>query len=215
MHPQSTAWVVSGMLALAPAAAEPTLIARWSFDGAAPGENSVAGAPSGQIERAQQVEGHDGKALAFEDWSLKNYLKPDPKLASRVLVDHDPRLNPAFPFKVSAWIYPTADPIYYGGIVEKGRGFGASYRLLLLRGLKVEASLGGKHITVRSQSPISLNAWHDVTLIADGRALTLLVDGKEAGRAAAEPAEKLASADPLVIGDRFTGRIDEVTISRE
>jgi len=215
MHPQLSAWVVAGMLALVTAAAEPALISRWSFDGAAPGENSVVGAPSGQVERAPQVEGHDGKALAFEDWSMKNYLKPDPKLATRVMIVHDPRLNPSFPFKVKAWVYPTADPIYYGGIVEKGRGFGASYRLLLLRGLRVEASLGGKHITVRSQSPLSLNAWHEVTLIADGRALSLIVDGKEAGRTAADPAEKLSSTDPLVIGDRFTGRIDEVTLSRE
>ena len=61
-----------------------------------------------KVERAPQVEGHDGKALAFEDWSIKNYLKPDPKLATRVTLVHDPRLNPPFPFKVKAWIYPTA-----------------------------------------------------------------------------------------------------------
>jgi hypothetical protein len=54
-----------------------------------------------------------------------------------------------------------------------------------------------------------------VTLIADGRALSLIVDGKEAGRTASDPAEKLSSTDPLLIGDRFTGRIDEVTFSRE
>lgn len=198
--------------ALGTAAADPTILSAWSFDGGQPGLNSVAGGPSGKVERAVAVEGHAGKALAFEDWSIKNYLKPDPLQATRVVIPHDPKLTLSPPFRVSAWIYPTVDPVYYGGIVEKGRGFGASFRLLLLRGLKVEASLGDQHVTARSTLPISLNEWHEVVLVADGSALALVVDGKETARATVAPGLKLASADSLIIGERFTGRIDEVSI---
>jgi hypothetical protein len=197
------------------AGADAALVSKWSFDGGQAGGNLVPGGPAGVVERAVAVEGHAGKALAFEDWSVKNYLKPDPRQATRVVVPHDPKLTPPFPFRISAWIYPTADPVFYGGIVEKGRGFGASYRLLLLRGLKVEASLGDQHVTVRSASPISLNEWHEVALVADGASLALMVDGKEAARATMAPGLKLASSGPLVIGERFTGRIDEVSISSE
>ena len=42
-------------------------IRRRRDDGGQPGANSVAGGPSGKVERAVVVEGHAGKALAFED----------------------------------------------------------------------------------------------------------------------------------------------------
>ncbi|HEY3174399.1 MAG TPA: LamG domain-containing protein [Candidatus Polarisedimenticolia bacterium] len=193
--------------------AEPAILSGWTFDGAQAGANSVPDGPQAKVERAVAVDGHSGKALSFEDWSVKNYLKPDPAQATRVVIPHDPKLIPSPPFRISAWIHPTADPIYYGGIVEKGRGFGASYRLLLLRGLKVEASLGQQNVSVRSSSPISLNEWHEVVLLADSSALALMVDGKEAGRATLAPGPKIASTEPLIIGERFTGRIDDVLIS--
>jgi concanavalin A-like lectin/glucanase superfamily protein len=213
-----TAFCLAGFAGLSAgsALAESKLIARWSFETGSPGANAVAGAPTARIERATAAEGHAGKALAFEDWSIKNYLKPDPREATRVVVAPGTgaaALNPAYPFKVSAWIYPTADPVYFGGIVEKGRGLGGSYRLVLLRGLKVEASLGEKHVSLRSSAPISLNAWHEVGLLADGKSLVLLVDGQTAGSLALDQPPRLASTDPLVIGERFTGRIDEVSIS--
>jgi len=193
-------------------AAEGALISKWSFEEAATAVNAVPGGPSGKVQGALAAEGRSGRALAFEDWSVKNYLKPDPKKATKVVVPHQAALNPTLPVRISAWIYPTADPIYYGGIVEKGRGFGASYRLLLLRGLKVSAAVGDGHVGVKSQAPLSLNAWHEVVLVADKESLVLTVDGKEAGRASWTAPPKLANTDPVVIGDRFTGRIDEVSI---
>ena len=160
------------------AAADPVVMARWTLEkGSA--ASSVAGVPAGQVERAKPGPGRAGAAdaaLMFEDWSARNYLKPDPKEATRVVVPHDAKLNPRLPFRLTAWIRPTADPVFQGGIAEKGRGFGASYRLLLLRGLKVEACLGDKHVCARSAEPLSLNAWHEVTLVAETGRVVLRVD---------------------------------------
>lgn len=199
----------------APAAAGPEgLIARWTFD---EGKGDLAGdaagpSTAGKIQKASWTEGKSGSALSFEDWSLKNYLKPDVREATRVVVPHDGRLNPAGPFTARAFVYPTLDPIYYGGILEKGRGYGASYRLLLLRGLKVRAVLGAGHAGVTSAQPISLNAWHEIEMIYDGSSLVLKVDGKEQGRSAV-PSPSLSSKDETVIGDRFSGKIDEISIT--
>ncbi len=193
---------------------EPTVVSRWRFEAANPSANEVEGAPAARIEGAQPAEGKQGAALAFADWSVADYLKPDPAAATRVVVPDAAPINPALPFRVTAWIHPTADPVYYGGIVEKGDGFGASYRLVLLRGMRISASLGGSHATVRSPDPVVLNAWHEVTLLADRTSLALVVNGREVARTALSAEPKTGSADPIVIGDRFTGRIDEVTIAR-
>lgn len=204
-------------IAAAPGSAERRVIARWSFDAPNVCANDITGAPACRNERAIPIEGHKGKALRFEDWSVKNYVRPDQTEATRLVVNESdpnaPAISPPFPFRVTAWIFPTADPIYYGGIVEKGQGYGASYRLLLLRGLKVSASVGEKHVTARSQSPLTLNAWHEVTMEADGLTLSLFVDGKEEGRAKIPAGSSTRSVAPLLIGDRFTGRIDEIEIS--
>lgn len=193
------------------AAAAPGVIATWSFDDGG-ALNKISGGPAGKVERARPADGHAGKALVFEDWSVKNYLKPDPRVATRVVVPHDARLNPAPPFRVTAWIYPTADPVYYGGIVEKGQGYTSSYRLVLLRGLKLEGSLGDPRVSIKSASPITLNAWHEVALVTDGKSLTLMVDGAQAAQAALSAPPRPGSTDPLIVGERFTGSIDEVSL---
>lgn len=194
------------------------VLSRWGLDEATTAANAISGAPAGKVQRALLADGHDGnagRALAFSDWSVVNYVKPDPAKATRVVVPHDPKLTPLYPFRVSAWIFPTADPIYYGGIVEKGQGYGGAYRLILLRGLKVQASLGDQNIKAVGQAPVSLNEWHEVSLVADGRNLALLVDGKEVAKTPIPSGLKLSSSEPLLLGNRFTGRIDEVSISSD
>lgn len=190
------------------------IVSRWSFEKDAPGANGIASGPALRIEKAVIAEGHAGTALAFEDWSVKDYLHPDPGIATRVLVPREAAadLGTAYPVRISAWIYPTADPVYYGGIVERGNGYGASFRLILLRGLRVGASLG--RTSLRSSAPVTLNTWHEVALTVDGKTATLTVDGAQAASAELPPTERSASSDPLVIGERFTGRIDEVSIAR-
>ena len=203
--------LIFGLLLAPPAPSAQSIIARWSLDDGA-AASAVQGIPPGQVIKAQPGAGHSAGALVFEDWSTRNYLKPDPGQATRVVIPHDAKLNPAYPFRVTAWIYPTADPVYLGGIIEKGHGFGASYRLVLLRGLKVEACLGDRHVCARSAAALSLNAWHEVALVADTRTLSLKIDGEVAGQAPLDPAPRLLSSEPIIIGERFTGRIDEVSI---
>ena len=197
-----------------PSPSTQSIIARWSLDDGT-AASGVQGIPPGQVVRAQAGMGHSAGALVFEAWSTRNYLKPDPRQATRVVIPHDVKLNPSYPFRVTAWIYPTAEPVYFGGIVEKGQGFGASYRLALLRGLKVEACLGDRHVCARSSAALSLNAWHEVALVADTKNLSLKIDGEVAGQAPLDPASKLLSSEPIIIGERFTGRIDEVSIEAQ
>jgi len=190
------------------------VIARWLFD---EGKGDVAsdgvdGAANGKIVKAAWSEGRSGKALTFEDFSLKNYLKPDVREATRVVVPHSDRLNPPGPFTLRAVVFPTKDPVYYGGIFEKGRGYGASYRLILLRGLKVRAQAGAALTSVTSVDPLTLNAWHVVELIFDGSLLHLQVDGKEQGKAE-NVKGPFTSGEEALIGERFSGKIDEVSLT--
>ncbi len=188
-------------------------LGRWLFD---EGQGTVAadgvdGAANGQILNATWGQGRSSGALLFEDYSLKEYLKPDVSDASRVVVPHHDRLNPGGPFTLRAVIYPTRDPLYYGGIFEKGEGYGASIRLMLLRGLKVRGAVGASHAAVTSAEPISLDAWHEIELVYDGSGLLLKVDGKEQGRTAGVKGPLSSGAD-VVIGARFSGRIDEIVL---
>ena len=188
------------------------VVSRWSFEKEAPAANAVASGPAARIEKAVVAEGHAGTALRFEDWSVQDYLHPDPNRATRVVVPHDSTLGVSYPLKISAWIYPTADPVYYGGIVERGLGYGAAFRLVLLRGLRVGGSVG--RVNVRSTAPIALNAWHEVALTAVGKTLTLTVDGVQAAVADLPSGGPAASSDAVVIGERFSGTIDEVSIAQ-
>ena len=147
------------------AATQDGVIASWSFnEGSGKRAGDSAGAAHGAVVKARWGEGRSGAALVFEDYSLIDYLKPDVSKATRVVVPHAPGLNPEGSFSLVATIFPTRNPIYYGGIVEKGTGFGASYRLVILRGLRVRAVVGGSHASVTSRKPLSLNSWHELEM---------------------------------------------------
>jgi len=189
-------------------------IARWLFD---EGKGDIVGdgadgTTNGRVVRAVWADGRSGKALSFEDYSLKDYLHPNVADATRVVFPHADRLNPTGPFTLRAVIYPTRDPVYYGGVFEKGRGYGSSYRLIVLRGLKVRAEIGPGLIRLTSDAPLTLNAWHDVEMVFDGASLFLRIDGKESGKTPAAPGA-LSNRDESVAGERFSGRIDEVSLT--
>jgi hypothetical protein len=190
------------------------VIARWSFD---EGQGNQAGdgkdgATKGEIIKATWTKGRSGGALAFEDYSLKNYLRPDVKEATRVVIPHHSRLNITKPFTLQADIFPTRDPLYYGGIVEKGDGYGSTFRLLMIRGRKIRAVYGAGNSQITSSKPLALNAWHNLELIFDGSNLTLKVDGKiQASSANIKP--QAASTSDVIIGERFSGQIDEVVLT--
>jgi concanavalin A-like lectin/glucanase superfamily protein len=216
--PAATAILAGAVAWIAPPAAARgaagRVIARWLFD---EGRGDVAsdgvdGATNGRIVKAGWDKGRSGSALVFEDFSLKNYLKPDVREATRVVIPHNDRLNPAGAFTLSAVIYPTKDPVYYGGIFEKGRGYGSSYRLLLLRGLKVRAEAGASLVSATSASPISLNAWHEIEMVYDGSSLKLRIDGKEEGNAE-NVKGPFTNREEALVGERFSGKIDEVSLT--
>jgi hypothetical protein len=192
--------------------AEEALIASWMLDeGSGETARDGGGAANGKIVRAAWTEGRSGGALAFEDYSVVDYIQPDVGKATRLIVPHSDALNPRPPFRIKASIYPTRDPVYYGGIIEKGRGRGASYRVMLLRGLKLRATAGGTGLTITTSRPLSLNAWHDIELIVGTGGLVLMIDGKEAGRADGTPGAT-ASPENIVVGERFSGKIDSVEL---
>lgn len=206
----AAAWLLPSSGAMA----QEGTLARWSFD---EGKGEVAGdgadgAANGRIVKAAWTEGKTGGALEFDDYSLKNYLRPDVGEATRVVIPHHDRLNPPGPFTLSAVIRPTRDPLYYGGIFEKGRGYGASVRLVLLRGLKVRGAVGSTHASVTGNAPLSLNEWHEVQLRYDGTNLILTIDGKEQGRAPLKSPPMESKAESI-IGERFSGKIDEISLT--
>lgn len=190
------------------------VLARWLFDegSGVVASDGVDGSANGQIQRAVWTEGKSGGALEFEDYSLKNYLEPDVKEATRVVAPHGDRVNPAGPFTLRAVIFPTRDPIYYGGIFEKGHGYGATLRLVLRRGLKLRAVYGPGSSTVDAGEPLALDTWHEIEVKYDGASLTLKVDGKAQGSAKGVKAGA-PSTEPVVIGERFSGKIDEVVLT--
>jgi len=208
---------VAACLAWGPALAQGgggKVLARWLFDegSGTVASDGVDGAENGKIENAVWAEGKSGKALQFEDYSLLNYLKPDVAQATRVVAPHGDRVNPSGPFTLRAVVYPTRDPVYYGGIFEKGRGYGATLRLVIRRGLKLRAVYGPGGATVDASSPLALDAWHEVVVKFDGSNLTLEVDGKLQGSKKGVKAGA-PSSDPVVIGERFSGKIDEVVLT--
>ena len=190
------------------------VIARWSFDEGQGSEagDGMDGATKGKIFKATWAKGRSGGALAFEDYSLKNYLRPDVKEATRVVIPHHSRLNITKPFTLEADIFPTKDPLYYGGIVEKGDGYGSTFRLLMIRGRKIRAAYGAGNTQITSSKPLELNAWHKLELTFDGSSLTLKVDGEiQASSGDIQP--QASSEDDVIIGERFSGLIDEVVLT--
>ena len=209
----ATGLVFIGPLQGAPGAGG-KVIASWQFDEGTGDTVSGAadGSASGKIVGARWAEGKTGGALEFEDWSVLDYVHPDVKKATRVVVSDSGKLDPAGPFSIKAVIYPTRDPVYYGGIIEKGRGYEAAYRLLVLRGSKIRAIVGTPTLSVTSPDPVSLNAWHEIEMTYDGSALTLSIDGRAAGRAEGKRTAP-SSKDDVVIGERFSGKIDSIELS--
>ncbi|MBI3465114.1 MAG: LamG domain-containing protein [Planctomycetes bacterium] len=206
--------VICGLgLALAgPAAAAEYLIA---FDEGKGDQTTAQGEPplEGDVVKAQWAEGKKGNALQFNDYG-NNLEKPKVSDATFVEFKHHEALVPKAKVSISAWVWVERRGFFYGGIVEKGGGFGAAYRLGLLRNGVVKASVGNELLSVESPKPLSLKEWHELKMIYDGTRLTLAIDGEEV--ASQEKAvAKFANADRLILGNRFTGKIDEVQIKVE
>jgi hypothetical protein len=178
------------------------------------GEMTIAdGEPKleGDVVNAQWVDGQKGKALAFNDYG-NELVKPDVKKATHVTFKHNDALVPQSKVTITALVMlDRENPFYYGGIVEKGEGFGAAYRLGVMRNRKILASVGNKLLSVESPEPLSVGEWHELTMAYDGQKLVLSIDG-EAVAQKEGTVEKFDNESPLILGRRLTGKIDEVTI---
>ena len=129
--------------------------AYWKFD---EGSGNVAHDSSGNhndgtIVKAAWAEGASGKALAFRDYAAGYPSKPASE-SEYVLVKHSPGLTPHKSFEVSATIDvdPGFEPSFAAGIVQKGSGYGCSFRVLLRSDLHIQATVGQEHNSVVSQS---------------------------------------------------------------
>lgn len=181
------------------------------------GEKTTAvGEPEleGEIVNAQWVEGKQGKALAFEDYG-NELLKPDSSKATYVTFEHNAALVPKSKVTITAMVMlDRENPFYYGGIVEKGEGFGAAYRLGVKRDRKIRASVGNKLLSVESPEALPVGEWHELTMSYDGEKLVLSIDGKEVAQKDGA-VEKFENESTLELGRRLTGKIDEVKIVAE
>ena len=191
-------------------AAAAATIAELNFD-EGDGTSTANQAPDGpgtSITGATWADGEDGKALEFKGPDYSGPYRPP---GTFVTLNDSAGLNPNGKVTVAVSVYPTFNPVAWGGIVEKGVGYGSSFRLLMLRNGKVRAAVGNEHLTVDSPEPLELDAWTRLEMTFDGKTLALSVGGTEVAKTAAKP-ESMASEASIEIGRRFTGRIDNVMI---
>lgn len=192
------------------------VVGYWKFD---EGSGNIAHDSSGkenngEIVNAQWTDGVSGKALAFHDYSAgdPSHLPPP----QYVRVKHNTSLELRTKFDVSAAINidPQFTPMFAASIVQKGSGYGCSYRLLLGSDFKIKVAAGKGHVLLDSPGAVEKGKWIKVRATYDGRALKIFLDDKET--ASQEVAIRdFSSSDDVTIGERFTGRIDEVKVSVE
>lgn len=188
--------------------------AYWKFD---EGSGNVAHDSSGNhndgtIVKAAWAEGASGKALAFRDYAAGYPSKPASE-SEYVLVKHSPGLTPHKSFEVSATINvdPGFEPSFAAGIVQKGSGYGCSFRVLLRSDLHIQATVGQEHNSVVSQSAVARGKWTTIRVTYDGNQVQIFIDGKQDGSLQVSGA-RLESEEDITIGTRFSGRIDEIKI---
>jgi hypothetical protein len=192
------------------------VVGYWKFD---EGSGNIAHDTSGkenhgEIVNAQWTDGASGKALAFQDYSTgEPRHQPPPQY---VRVKHNASLEPKTKFDVSATINidPQFTPRFAAAIVQKGSGYGCSYRLLLEPDFNIKVAAGKEHVLLESSRALEKGKWIKVRATYDGRALKIFIDDKEA--ASQEVAIRdFSSADDVTFGERFSGKIDEVKITVE
>ena len=152
------------------------------------------------------------RALAFRDYTADE--PPSQPPPQYVRVKHSTTLEPKTKFEISASINidPKFSPTFVAGILQKGTGYGCSYRLLLGSDLRVRVAAGKEHVNLETSRTIEKGKWTKVRATYDGRALKIFVDDKE--EASQEVAIRdFSSTDDVTFGERFTGKIDEVRIS--
>jgi hypothetical protein len=152
-------------------------------------------------------------ALAFSDYATEN---PPAAERSYLRVRNSGSLNPVkgFDIEVNVYIDPSFSPVFAADILEKGDGYGCSYRLLITSDFKLQAVAGNEHSALLSSTKLPLGSWFSARATYDGRTLKIYIDGKEDASIAVQT-KSLASQDDLIIGRRFTGKLAEIVVSAE
>jgi hypothetical protein len=193
------------------------IVGQWKFND---GSGSVAHDSSGSNNNAEVVGAKwtsgpspGSGALAFRDYVTAN---PPPTEQSHVRVRNSGSLNPSKGFDIAANVYidPSFSPVSAADILEKGEGYGCSYRLLITSDFKLEAVAGNEHSTLLSSTKLSLGRWFAARATYDGRRLKIYIDGKEDASLAVQT-KSLASPDNLIIGKRFTGKLAGIVVRAE
>lgn len=193
------------------------IVGQWKLN---EGGGSVAHDSSGRKNEAEIVgakwtsgPSQGSNALAFRD-----YAAADPPSAeeSYVRVKNNDSLNPVKGFSISATVYmdPSFSPHFAADILQKGDGYGCSYRLLITSDFKLEAVAGNEHSILLSSTTVPLGKWFSAKATYDGQTLKIYIDGKEDGSIAVQT-KSLASQDDLIIGRRFTGKLADIAVSAE
>lgn len=203
-----SAWFLWGT-----AAGAQELTGHWTFD---EGHGTMAGDSSGMnhhgdVVNASWVDGLSGKALALRDYSAD--YPPSPT-HTFIRVEHSERLNPQSGFDISATIRidPAFEPYFDATIVQKGAGYGCAYRVLLTRDFRVKAVAGNDHAVLEGATVLPVGTWTTIRAAYDGENLTIHVDGEEDGSHRTE-VNGFSNRDDILMGERFTGDIDEIRIS--
>jgi hypothetical protein len=152
-------------------------------------------------------------ALAFRDHATAN---PPSTAQTYVRVKSHESLNPTKAHDISARVYidPSFSPVFAADVVEKGDGYGCSYRLLITSDFKLEAVAGNEHSALVSSTKMTPGKWFSARAVYDGRTLKIYVDGKEDASTAVET-KSLSSQDDLIMGRRFTGKLADITVATE
>lgn len=200
-----------------PAATAQQIVGHWKFD---EGSVNVAHDSSGKNNQGEIVgakwtsgPSSGSAALAFRDHASES---PSLREPSYVRVKNNESLNPTKGFEISANVFidPSFSPSFAATIVDKGGGYGCSYRLLITSDFKLEAVAGNEHALLLSSTKVPLGKWFSAKATFDGRILKVYVDGKEDGSVALQT-RNLSSQEDVVIGQRFTGKLANILIITE
>jgi len=155
------------------------------------------------------ASGVAGQAFAFD--GRDGYIEFDPRIGNYGTED----------FSVELWLRP--EPGSGGGrpILVKVDADDTALNLSLDGVGHVTATLAGRQDSLRlvSGRPLSLEVWHHVALVREGRQVRLYLDGELDGSAATERIIELQTPSPLLLGGMpqapsFAGQIDEISLHR-
>lgn len=220
--------IILGTVALAlglaaPAgAAEPSLLASWSFDSV--GQTAVDASGRGNDGRLGSSAGPDGHDPVFVDGRLGTGLAFDG--TAYVRVEDTARLEPRH-ITVAAWVRRLGSPGKWRYVLSKG-ALGcqrSSYGLYSARngGMAFYVSDSSTFFTSPLAPPSSVwdGGWHHVAGTFDGERVRLYVDGEQVGNGTAAPISIAygVGSRGIYIGDYrgscdlpFAGDIDEVRV---